>query len=492
MKEKQDVYENLIKKMNIPSPEIFNQLTYKQQKDIINNFIIEIRKINLFPIYYYNKQGINKEIQQCLQKNNIVFNKDDNLDIYFRQGSMLLDFLFPNLHRVIAGFGQNKTIYDIFMDDEKLFQCLYNFIKRRKIYTLRTAFFSQARYKWNAAINFSPMRAKAIYERFCPANGIIYDYSAGFGGRMLGALSSNNNYTYIAIQPNSDTYYNLLQLGQLIENNTHRKNSFQIYNNCSEIFLPKEKIDFAFSCPPFFDLERYSNEQTQSIIKFPEYNVWLEEYVRPTIKNCYVSLKENGIYGVDLMNYYKHNKKICLIEDWIKIAQEEKFYLQTVSLIKSHSRKKNDADQEQLFIFTKNKNNKNYMISKKYKKLIQENEKKKILQKKFYCYYNLKGELLQTYESLKEMQEQLPYSKKELQQAIKTKQIYNKHYFRVFTGENNILKSIKVKKIVCEINNQYFYSYAEIGRYTSVSRQAAQQAKQRSSKKINGYQIIWY
>ena len=70
------------------------------------------------------------------------------------------------------------------------------------------------------------------------------------------------------------------------------------------------------------------------------------------------------------MNYYKHNKKICLIEDWIKIAQEEKFYLQTVSLIKSHSRKKNDADQEQLFIFTKNKNNKNYMISKKYKKLI--------------------------------------------------------------------------------------------------------------------------
>jgi len=67
------------------------------------------------------------------------------------------------------------------------------------MYNLRTAFFSKARYIWNAGRNFLPIRAKAIYERFCPENGYVYDYSAGFGGRMLGALSSKNNYTYIAV-----------------------------------------------------------------------------------------------------------------------------------------------------------------------------------------------------------------------------------------------------------------------------------------------------
>jgi len=50
---------------------------------------------------------------------------------------------------------------------------------------------------------------------------------------MLGALSSKNNYTYIAVEPNSDTYYNLLQLGNFIENVTQRKNSFTIYKTGS-------------------------------------------------------------------------------------------------------------------------------------------------------------------------------------------------------------------------------------------------------------------
>lgn len=50
---------------------------------------------------------------------------------------------------------------------------------------------------------------------------------------MLGALSSNNNYKYIAVEPNSDTFYNLLQLGHFIENITKRKNSFEIYQECS-------------------------------------------------------------------------------------------------------------------------------------------------------------------------------------------------------------------------------------------------------------------
>jgi len=103
---------------------------------------------------------------------------------------------------------------------------LFYYLQRHKIYNLRSAALSSSRYLWNAGTNFLPIRAKTIYERFCPKNGIIYDYSAGYGGRMLGALSSKNNYKYIAVEPNSDTYYNLLQLGSLIENVTNRKKTF--------------------------------------------------------------------------------------------------------------------------------------------------------------------------------------------------------------------------------------------------------------------------
>jgi hypothetical protein len=158
-------------------------------------------------------------------------------------------------------------LYDRFFDDEVLSICLKSALKGRKIVNMRTTFFASARFLWRSATNFSPMRAKAIYERFCPKDGVIYDYSAGFGGRMLGALSSSYNFTYIATDPNTETYENLQQLGQYIEEVSGRTNSYKLYNSCSEdLDLEKESIDFAFSCPPFYTLEKYTDEEFNDFI----------------------------------------------------------------------------------------------------------------------------------------------------------------------------------------------------------------------------------
>ena len=132
------------------------------------------------------------------------------------------------------------------------------------------------------------MRAKIIFEHYCPKNGTIYDYSAGYGGRMLGALCSKQNFYYVAVEPNKNTFHNLKKLGYYIENTLQKKDIYSIYNLCSENFKPKaNSIDFAFSCPPFYKKEIYSDEDTQSISNYPDYNDWLEKYVRPTIRNCY-------------------------------------------------------------------------------------------------------------------------------------------------------------------------------------------------------------
>ena len=47
---------------------------------------------------------------------------------------------------------------------------------------------------------------------------------------MLGALSSSHNFTYIATDPNKNTYHNLLKLGNYIEQVSNRHNSYYIYN----------------------------------------------------------------------------------------------------------------------------------------------------------------------------------------------------------------------------------------------------------------------
>ena len=494
---KENGYQSLISQLEIPQPQVFKKLSTLQKQQIVDNLIKKIRTINIFPIFYFNEEGIKEEILSVINKNNVCFNEEDNLQTYAAQGVLLLDYLFPNLHHIKAGYSNNPSMYQIFYDDEKLKRCFIYYLSRRKICNLRTSALLSARYLWNAGTNFSPIRAKAIYERFCPKNGVIYDYCAGFGGRMLGALSSNNNYTYIAVEPNSDTYYNLLQLGQYIENVTNRKNSFFIQKIGSETFVPKEKIDFAFSCPPFFDLEKYSNQPTQSIIKYPDYNDWLEFYVRPTIKNCYNSLKDEGIYGVDLMNYSRHSKKIYLIEDWLKIAEQEGFYLRKICKIITRARKVNDSDKQQLLIFTKDpniliKNETPQQTINEYKKRkIKDIQRKNLLKQKTFCRYNFYGKLQKVYNSLEAMAQDSKYSIEEVKKAIKSKKRYNQYIFKIYKNNEDILDTINCKKVICKINNKIFDSFSEAGRELNVSRQAVQQSYKRKSKRINNIDIQW-
>ena len=303
----------MMDKLNIISLDDFNNLTEEAQDEKVQEVINIIRTRNIFPIYYFNHAGVIKEIKKVIAKNDVKFT-GNVLKTQSSQGLLLLDYLFPNLHFVEAGNATDNCMYKRFYDDVKLAKCLKRHMKVYGTFNnMRTPFFMYGRFFWNTATNFAPMRAKAICENFCPKGGVIYDYSCGFGGRLLGCLASKNNYTYIGCEPCTDTYHNLLQLGGYIEEVTKRKDSFIIHNKCSEdLELPAASIDFAFSCPPFYGLERYSDEETQSINRHPQYDDWLENYVRPTVRNCYKALKDTGLYGVDICDINWKNKNILL------------------------------------------------------------------------------------------------------------------------------------------------------------------------------------
>ena len=145
-----------------------------------------------------------------------------------------------------------------------------------------------------AVSNFKPVIAKFLYKQYAP-NGCVLDYSCGFGSRMLAAMSLNME--YIGCEPNLKTYENLQKFGKFLQDNT--KGSFQIFPTGSEeTKFTRDYFDFAFSSPPFFDHEIYSQDSGQSIIKFPIYNDWLVGYWRKTIENCRNSLISGGYFGV--------------------------------------------------------------------------------------------------------------------------------------------------------------------------------------------------
>lgn len=349
---KETGYEHMIDTLNIISVEAFKKLSADEQKFYVAEVLRKIREVNIYPIYYFNEAGIKDEICRCILHTPNYVNTEVAEDGH--AGKVLLDYMFPNLHLAEAGNTDNNCMYSRFYDDAKLSKCLTRHMKNYAFTNMRTPFFMYGRFFWNTAVNFSPMRAKAIFETFCPPDGVIYDFSAGYGGRMLGALSSRNQYTYIGCEPCSDTFYNLNKLGRYIEQVTGRADSYTIHYNCSELLtLKADSVDFAFSCPPYFKLERYSDEATQSTVKHPTYQLWLSDYVVPTLQHIYKALKPDGRLGfVIAKRIYRGNAQYDLAADWCKAASECGFTFVKQYPIRTRSRKKQE-DAEALYIFGK-------------------------------------------------------------------------------------------------------------------------------------------
>ena len=145
------------------------------------------------------------------------------------------------------------------------------------------------------AVNFPPLTARWIYENY--TNHIpkeetlnIYDPSSGWGGRILGAMSSHRKIHYIGTDPNTDNFINELGItryeyvanffnDECLESNSfweEEKNTYHVFQegsehigNHSDFQQYKGKLDLVFTSPPYFDREQYSSDETQSFKSYP-------------------------------------------------------------------------------------------------------------------------------------------------------------------------------------------------------------------------------
>ena len=87
-------------------------------------------------------------------------------------------------------------------------------------------------------------------------NGVIFDTSSGFSGRLVGALTSKKNFTYVGTDPNMESMYNTHRIAEAIESVTGRTGSYELHCCGSELddLMEKESwADFHFSSPPYFE-----------------------------------------------------------------------------------------------------------------------------------------------------------------------------------------------------------------------------------------------
>jgi DNA modification methylase len=151
--------------------------------------------------------------------------------------------------------------------------------------------------------------------------GRVYDYSAGYGGRLLGITSSNMHYKYIGVDPNTETVERLNYLNSLIQN------SGTIVQNVSEEYQP-EDIDCAFSSPPYFNLEKYSDEDTQCMVRYKTLDEWFDGYVAPTLQQIHRGLNREGVFATNIADYKTSKEEFAVCKRWIALAEKVGFKYQ--------------------------------------------------------------------------------------------------------------------------------------------------------------------
>jgi len=252
-----------------------------------------------------------------------------------------------------AGESEDMTIDGEMIEEKKvdldnLLEYNGNYIRiYKKENKLFPGIFKHFKNSWcQMAVNFPCLTAKWVTEKYLEPGkkSILFDQSSGWGGRIAGSMLSNRNIHYVGTDPNPDhwvdslkkTKYEILAdfINDEITSFFDEPNTYDIFRVGSEVIQYEDrfqqykgKVDLAFTSPPYFIREGYSEDENQSGKKFPKYNDWRDNFLSPTLKTTVEWLKPGGyilwnIANPNFKNEYDLEGDSCRILKNLGMKQE--------------------------------------------------------------------------------------------------------------------------------------------------------------------------
>ena len=172
------------------------------------------------------------------------------------------------------------------------------------------------RFKETTSI-FNPALCEVLYHWFCPVNGKILDPFAG--GSVRGIVANKLGYKYTGIDIREE---------QIISNQEQARNILDV-NNQPLYYVGDSKIilnelssgfDFLFTCPPYADLEVYSD--LDGDVSNMSYDVFIPIYKNIIEKSC--SLLKDDSFACFVVGEVrdKNGNYYGFVPDTIKIFQD--------------------------------------------------------------------------------------------------------------------------------------------------------------------------
>ena len=170
---------------------------------------------------------------------------------------------------------------------------------------------------------FKPNVAKMFYDMNKAKT--VLDFSMGWGDRLAGAFASETVEHYVGLDPRK-------------ENHPYYEQQRDFYNKHTSFFENPTKTDFycspaedfdygeyenyfdvVFTSPPYFSVERYSHDDTQSWVRYKNIDVWNEHFLHKALGKIIPTVKKGGIIAVNIADVYT-NSSWSTDRQWLEIT----------------------------------------------------------------------------------------------------------------------------------------------------------------------------
>jgi hypothetical protein len=292
----------------------FSMFTREQIVEAAMNFYRE----RGFP---YRELALHEQMQQL----NKLATLDSEALLTTDIGYHVADSYHPHRWHVPIAGKRSRTAVDAFNDDERMRRAIELVIDDGSKLNDTSLLSSLGMVLGTqVAANFRPGFALLMYRRFAPDGATVLDTSTGFGGRLIGYAASKCS-RYIGIDPNVPTHD-----GNLRMTKTLGIDGVELINLPAEDVdaIPlRDSCDFAFTSPPYFSKEQYSDDDTQSWQRYKSGDAWREGFLRPMLALQYVALRAGAHNVINIADVKIGSTTYPLVQWTCDVAQELGFEL---------------------------------------------------------------------------------------------------------------------------------------------------------------------
>jgi hypothetical protein len=165
---------------------------------------------------------------------------------------------------------------------------------------------------------FRPKLLSSMVNEFGPES--ILDISSGWGDRLAAAIATR--VTYLGCDPNSCLHPGYKSMIKLLGNNEKLPDGSPKYKVLHDKFqeckIPSgRKFDMVFTSPPYYDVEEYSHEKTQSINEFNSVDAWFNGFLVPSLDKAWKHLNIGGLLVLHINNTPGKPDYVVRMRDYI-------------------------------------------------------------------------------------------------------------------------------------------------------------------------------